>query len=511
MSETRIAGILLHPTSLPGPGIGDLGGAAYRWVDWLADAGQSLWQVLPLVPVTDGGSPYNGLSAMAGNPLLVSPAGLVADGLLTEEEARDPGLAAGRVDYTAVRAWKDSLIRRAHQRLSAGAAPELRAEFGHFRQRHAHWLSDYTLFRALRDRFGSQSWADWDADIRLRSAAAVERWRRTLQADVDCHAFAQFLFDRQWVALRTYAHRRGVRIVGDIPIFVAYDSADVWAHPELFQLDEQRRPRAVSGVPPDYFSATGQRWGNPLYRWDRMANNGFGWWVERFRRTLQQVDVARIDHFRGFEAYWSIPAEADTAVDGQWVPGPGKAFFHAVRAQLGTLPLIAEDLGLITAEVDALRETVGLPGMRVLQFAFGDDDRNPHLPANHGANSVAYTGTHDNDTSAGWYANAATEAEKRRLHALFPDPAEEVHWAMIRLVWNSVARYALAPLQDVLGLGSEARMNTPGVADGNWMWRFGPEALTAAAARRLRDLTRAVDRLPAATVPPVTSSEANEP
>jgi 4-alpha-glucanotransferase len=287
-----------------------------------------------------------------------------------------------------------------------------------------------------------------------------------------------------------------VCIIGDIPIFVAYDSADVWLHPELFDLDAERRPRTVSGVPPDYFSATGQRWGNPLYRWDLMARNDYAWWVERFRRTLTLVDIARIDHFRGFQAYWEIPAAAKTAVQGRWVTGPGEALFREVRRQLGEVPLIAEDLGLITPEVDALRDALHLPGMRVLQFAFGDDDANPHLPANHTRDTTAYTGTHDNDTMVGWYRNAAAATERKRLRALFATPGEDVHWATIRLAWNSVARYALAPLQDVLGLGSDARMNTPGVAEGNWRWRFPEGALTGNAARRLREITRRAGRLP---------------
>ena len=331
--------------------------------------------------------------------------------------------------------------------------------------------------------------------MRLRRPRALAQARERLADSVERHALAQFLFDRQWGELRAHAHARGVRIVGDIPIFVAYDSADVWAHPELFFLDEQGRPEVVSGVPPDYFSATGQRWGNPLYRWEVMRERGFRWWIERFRRTLELVDVVRVDHFRGFEAYWEVPAAEETALNGAWRPGPGTALFEAVRRELGDLPLIAEDLGLITPEVEALRDGLGLPGMRVLQFAFGDDDENPHLPANYVENSVAYTGTHDNDTSRGWLENGASAGEREGLGRLVRPGTGDEGWEMVRIVLASRARFAIVPLQDVLGLGSEARMNVPGTVDGNWAWRLPAGALTGEAAERLREVTRATHRL----------------
>jgi len=492
----RSAGILLHPTSLPGRGVGDLGEAAHRFVDWLAGAEQTLWQLLPLVPVSEGGSPYNGLSAMAGNPLLVSPEGLVRDGLLDPDRVGGEELPDDRVDYSRAVPWKEGVVRAAWEGFRAGRAPALREAFEDFRRRNAAWLEDYALFRALRGVYRGAAWIEWERGVRLREPAALERAREELADEVEVHAFAQFLFDRQWGELRRHAGERGVRIVGDIPIFVAYDSADVWAHQDVFHLDAEGHPVVVSGVPPDYFSKTGQRWGNPLYRWDVMEARGYRWWTERFRRTLELVDVVRIDHFRGFESYWEIPADEETAIRGAWRPGPGARLFEAVRRRLGELPLIAEDLGLITAEVDALRDALGLPGMRVFQFAFGDDDRNPHLPASHPEGSVAYTGTHDNDTAVGWLRESASDEERSRVARLLDPAAEDVHWEVIRLVLGSAARLALVPMQDVLGLGSEARMNTPGTPEGNWGWRLPAGALTEDLQRRLREVTLATGRAP---------------
>jgi 4-alpha-glucanotransferase len=492
----RRSGILLHPTSLPGDGVGDLGPEAHAFVDWLADAGQSLWQVLPLVATGEGGSPYNALSAFAGNTALLSPRLLHDDGLLEADEIECPGDVPGAcVDFGSVGRWKDRLLKRAHGAFRAGWTPALANAFTEYREANASWLEDWTLFRALRDEHGAASWAEWPADLRRRDPEALTRIRDRLRDDVDRHAFGQFLFDRQWSALREHAHSRGIQIVGDVPIFVAYDSADVWANPDLFELDERGRPTVVSGVPPDYFSETGQRWGNPLYRWEVMERDGYAWWVARFRRTLEMVDVVRIDHFRGFESYWEIPAEEETAVNGRWVPGPAHGFFHALERALGPLPLIAEDLGIITPEVDTLREELGLPGMRVLQFAFGEDDaKNPHLPANYPAETVAYTGTHDNDTAAGWY-HAAKADERGRLRKVTDAAEREIHWGMAEVVLRSGADVAILPLQDVLGLGSDARMNTPGTTEGNWQWRLDEGALTPELAARLRELTRASGRL----------------
>ncbi|MEX2584614.1 MAG: 4-alpha-glucanotransferase [Gemmatimonadota bacterium] len=494
----RSSGVLLHPTSLPGPGVGDLGPSARRFVDWLVDAGQSCWQILPLVPVDSGGSPYNGLSALAGNPLLLSPRLLADEGLLEPDEAeKEDGFPNDTVDFAAVLAWKDALLRTAYRRLLEGRVPHLLAPFDEFREENESWLSDYSLFRAVRDHHAGASWLEWPEDIRSRQPEALERWKQLLSWEVDRYAFQQYLFHRQWRALHEYANDRGIRIIGDLPIFVAHDSADVWANPGIFQLDGNGRPTVVAGVPPDYFSATGQRWGNPLYRWDVLRRRHFDWWVERFRRTLAMVDVLRVDHFRGFESYWEIPAEEETAVAGRWVKGPGAEFFRALERELGPLPIIAEDLGLITPEVDELRRELDFPGMRVIQFAFDGDPANTHLPVNYTAASVAYTGTHDNDTIVGWWAAAGTpEREQARLSLKEPQPDA---WDFIRAVLSSSADLAIIPLQDLLSLPSGARMNTPGRATDNWTWRLAEHDPDDAIAARLRNLTERTNRLPAMT------------
>jgi 4-alpha-glucanotransferase len=491
----RACGILLHPTSLPGPGIGDLGEPAERFVDWLRTAGQSLWQVLPLVAVDDGGSPYNGLSAFAGNPLLLSAARLADEGLLGPDDPAPPPLPEDRVDFPAVAAWKGELLRRAHLAFDAARAPRLREAFAAYREANAGWLADYALFRALRDREGGRAWTEWPEPLRRRDPAALRAAGGELAPVVERHAFGQFLFDRQWEAVRARANDAGIRVIGDVPIFVAHDSADVWANPHLFELDEAGRPTVVAGVPPDYFSETGQRWGNPLYRWEAMARDGYAWWRERFRRTLEMVDVARVDHFRGFESYWEIPAGEPTALKGRWLPGPGRRLFDALQESLGRLPLIAEDLGIITREVEALRDDLGLPGMRVLQFAFGSDDAgNPHLPENYVPNAVAYTGTHDNDTAVGWWAGGATPREREALRARAPGVDRSVSWTMVEVVLQSRADWAVIPLQDVLALGSDARMNVPGASEGNWSWRFREDDLLPALAERLAERVRASGR-----------------
>jgi 4-alpha-glucanotransferase len=487
----RASGVLLHPTSLPGPAIGDLGNSAYRFVDWLVRAGQACWQILPLGPADSGGSPYNSLSALAGNPLLISPELLARDDLLEPSYATPPQSGSTDIDYPSAVAWKDGLLRAAHRRYRRSPDAALAAEFDAFRSANEAWLNDYTLFRAVRDFHGGAAWGEWPAEVRDRSPEALERWRATLGDEVERFAFQQFLFDRQWRALRGYAHDRGVQVVGDLPIFVAHDSADVWAHREIFRLGPDGAPLVVAGVPPDYFSATGQRWGNPLYRWDVLRKRDYDWWIERFRRTLDLVDVVRIDHFRGFESYWEIDAAEETAVNGRWVAGPGLAFFRAVEKRLGSLPVIAEDLGLITAEVERLRDDLGYPGMRVLQFAFDGDPHNPHLPENFPTGSVAYTGTHDNDTIMGWWRAADPEL-RRRVHAWFGGGRPDA-WAFIEAVLASRAALAVVPLQDLLGLGSEGRMNTPGDASRNWTWRMA-ELPGADTADRLRKLSLANDR-----------------
>jgi 4-alpha-glucanotransferase len=492
----RSAGVLLHVTSLPGRwGIGAAGEEAVAFVDWLAGAGQSVWQILPLVPVSEGGSPYDGHSALAGNPLLVAPEWLVEEGLLDEAEARAEEVPQGEVDFPAAHARMERLQRAAFAALARGAAPAVQAEFARFRQGEAAWAEGYALYAALRRRAGGEPWLAWEPALRARRPEALAEARRQLAGEVDFELFRQFLFARHWGRVRRHASSRGVRLMGDLPIFVALDSADVWEHQELFRLDAEGRPEVVAGVPPDYFSESGQRWGNPLYRWEVLARQGYGWWTERFRRTLALVDAVRVDHFRGFESYWEIPAQLPSAREGRWRSGPGRRLFDALQRELGELPLVAEDLGLITAAVEELRDELGLPGMRVLQFAFDDDAANPHLPGRHPANSVAYTGTHDNDTLVGWWEGLGAEGRCRVAGALgLPLPAD--HWALMRTVLASAAALAVVPAQDLLGLGSAARMNTPGVAERNWSWRLLPGEMTDDVSRRLREVTAATGRLP---------------
>jgi 4-alpha-glucanotransferase len=484
----------LHPTALPGPyGIGDLGPQAYAWVDALIRAGQTYWQVLPLNPTGFGDSPYQGLSAIAGNPNLVSPEALAGDGLLDPADLTERRFPPGAIDYGRTIEFKRNLLARAWARFRAGTAPALRQPFEEFAARQGFWLDDFALFMALKEAHKGAAWSDWARELVLRQPMALARARQALRETVGFHQFAQFLFFRQWQALRAYASERGVRIIGDVPIFVASDSADVWGNPELFQLDARRRPMVVAGVPPDYFSRTGQLWGNPLYDWRALKERDYAWWVARLRAILELVDVVRIDHFRGLVAYWEVPADQPTAQFGRWAPGPGADFCDAVARQLGFLPVLAEDLGLITPDVVALREQYRLPGMRVLQFAFGAGNDNLYLPHNYTALSVAYTGTHDNDTSRGWYASASDQARDHFRRYAGRD-GSDVAWDLIRLAWASVSDCAIAPLQDVLDLGSEARMNAPGRAGGNWTWRFREGMLTDFVLERLRALTELYQR-----------------
>jgi 4-alpha-glucanotransferase len=499
--DRRSAGILLHPSSLPGPGIGTIGSDALAFIDALAEAGQSAWQILPLVAVDEGGSPYNGLSAFAANPLLIDLRRLVEEGLLEEGDEtgyhEQPG---GRIDYPRVNRWKQELLGRAYQAFRSGAAPRMEGPFAEFCRAHAPWLEDFSVFMALRHRHHGGPWTAWDAEVRDRDPAALARLREEMHEEIELHRFQQFLFARQWQVLREHARRRGIAIIGDLPIFVAHDSADVWANRELFELDDRGEPVVVSGVPPDYFSETGQRWGNPLFRWDVLLDTDYDWWSDRFQRTLQTVDIVRIDHFRGFEAYWEVPADEETALNGRWVPGPGRGFFDRLSQKLGSLPVIAEDLGLITPEVEELRDALGFPGMRVLQFAFDGDQSNPHLPENYAENSVAYTGTHDNDTLRGWW-DGATPSERVRILSRIPADTSDIHWQLIALVAQSRARLAIFPAQDLLGLGNEARMNTPGTAADNWSWRFGGfDGSGGEAMLRLLEITRETGRLASADV-----------
>jgi 4-alpha-glucanotransferase len=505
MNFPRACGVLLHPTSLAGPfGVGDLGPAADGFIRFLASAGQSYWQVLPLGPTGFGDSPYACFSAFAGNPLLISPELLVEDGLLAASDVTPLPFPQMRVDFGPVIKWKAALLFRAFEAFSRGAAPALRSEFDAFRARHADWLDDYALFRSLKDAHGGASWDKWETDFSQRAPSAITFARERLRGEIDAHAFYQFLFDRQWERVRSLCAAYGMRIIGDIPIFVAYDSSDVWANRDLFKLEPDGTPKRVSGVPPDYYSATGQLWGNPLYDWKRMQADGFAWWIARMRRTLETVDVIRMDHFRGFAACWEIPHGEPTAINGEWVVAPGRELFTALREALGELPVIAEDLGVITPDVVALRDQFDFPGMRILQFGFGGDAKNADLPHNYVRNSVAYTGTHDNDTAAGWFNSRPASGSTRNARQIDRERAfclrylnadgKQIHWDFIRAVMASVSDTALVPLQDVLGLGNEARMNLPGSDHGNWSWRSADGDLTEALAERLRMLAETYDR-----------------
>jgi 4-alpha-glucanotransferase len=496
----RSAGLLLHPTSLPGPyGIGDLGPAAYAFVEALASARQQWWQVLPLGPTGFGDSPYQSFSAFAGNPYLVSPDLLIRDGLVRGEDVATGRFAEGRVEYGPVIQFKLMLLTRAWDNFRAGAAPGLRAEFEQFCFEQTGWLDDYALFMALKEAHEGRAWFDWEIGVALRDPDALADARRGLDRPMRFQGFVQWLFFEQWTDARRYANERGVRIIGDIPIFVAQDSADVWVNRDLFHLDERGQPTVVAGVPPDAFSVTGQRWGNPLYDWERLSETGFSWWIERFQATLQLVDTVRLDHFRGFESYWEVPAEHETAEHGRWVAGPRDGLFAAIAAQLGRIPMIVEDLGEITPEVHALRERLGFPGMKVLQFAFGDDakdeptGRNPYLPHNYLRDCVAYTGTHDNDTTVGWF-DALGAAERASVLRYLGTDGRDIAWDLIRLALSSVAEWAVIPLQDVLSLGAEARMNVPGRPQDNWTWRYTEGTLTPAHAERLAELTMTYGR-----------------
>lgn len=492
--RARHAGILLHPTSLPGPfGIGDLGSHAFHWIDALANAQQRFWQILPLNPTGFGDSPYQSFSAFAGNPILISPEGLVKEGLLTANEISSPGFPADRVDFGPVGDFKIQLLQRAWARCQEVGSPALRAAFEKFRADQKSWLEDYALFRAIKDAQGGRPWYEWPRDLIDRKLTALQQARQSLAGTVLFHEFAQFLFFRQWSAVKSYANERGIQIIGDVPIFVSGDSADVWSNPELFQLDDSRQPKAVAGVPPDYFSATGQLWGNPLYDWAALQRTGFRWWIDRLKTTLQTVDLVRLDHFRGFEAYWAVPAGQPTAEKGKWVKAPGQELLNTLKVFLNGLPLIAEDLGVITPEVNRLRRQFNLPGMRILQFAFDGRSDNPYLPHNYDHNTVVYTGTHDNDTTRGWY-QACGDRDKDFVRRYLGRDGHDIVWDLIRVAWSSVADYALAPMQDILDLGSEARMNYPGRPSGNWGWRFREDMLRPDTLDRLAHLTEMYGR-----------------
>jgi 4-alpha-glucanotransferase len=494
MLVPRSSGVLLHPTSLPGRyGIGDLGEWAYNFVDWLESAYQTLWQILPLGPTSYGDSPYQTLSAFAGNAYLVSLDKVAREGWLTQADLADvPNFPADHVDYGWIIPYHTEILTRAFQNFSANASAREKQQFAEWCAENGDWLDDYALFMALKDEHGGRPWVEWERGVALRDPQAlIDAQARHTEAIQD-YKFRQWLFFRQWLEVKTYANGKGIKLIGDVPIFVAHDSADVWANRSLFYLDDVGNPTVVAGVPPDYFSQTGQYWGNPLYRWDEMSKDGYSWWIRRFKAVQQQVDLIRIDHFRGFEAYWEIPTnEARTAVNGQWVEGPGIPFFRVIEAALGDLPIIAEDLGVITPGVEAMRDGLGLPGMKVLQFAWGNlPEANLFLPHHHIANSVVYSGTHDNNTTIGWWESETDEHIRRHLALYTNGEITEPNWALIRIAQASVSHMAVVPMQDVLSLGKEARMNTPNVPAGNWSWRMAEENFADAAARdRLRDLT----------------------
>ena len=498
MLSQRSAGILLHPTSLPSlGGIGDLGPEAYSFADFLGRSGLGLWQILPLSPPGMGNSPYSAISAFAGNPLLVSLERLAERGWLEKERLKKLPRPRSRVDFDEVKAYKMPLLQRAAQNFLDRGNGDL-ARFGAFKRDHAWWLEDFVLFDVMRQVHAGTTWSSWPKELARREAVGLHKFGVEHQSELEVERAIQFAFFEQWRSLRQYCGQRGIRIVGDVAIFVNYDSADVWRNSDLFFLDDDLQPTVVAGVPPDAFSDTGQRWGNPLYRWDVCKERGYDWWIQRMKCALETCDVVRLDHFRGFESYWEIPADEPTAVHGKWVQGPRDDLFRALGASLGDLPFIAEDLGMITAEVHALRERLGVPGMKVLQFGFGDPGAHIYLPQNFEPNCVVYTGTHDNDTTPGWWESSASGEERRCAATYFGEAQDGMHWAFIRGAFASVARLAIVPLQDVLGLGSEARMNTPSLSDGNWGWRFAPNALSDRLAEKLAALTSLCDRTPRA-------------
>ena len=520
MNFSRSSGVLLHPTSLPSTsGVGDLGDEAYAFIDFLVASGQSLWQVLPLGPTGYGDSPYQSFSAFAGNALLISPERLREEGLLKKTDlAHAPKLSDERVNFGAVIEFKNKLLKRAFENFRHTTDTGLRGGFETFSQNEALWLDDYALYRAMKDARDGAAWNKWERPISKHEPAALVAAREGLREQIDAHKFYQFLFFKQWHALKKFCNERGVSIIGDIPIFVAHDSADVWTNPHLFKLNEDGSPRVVAGVPPDYFSATGQLWGNPLYDWEHLQADDFRWWIARVSSMLHTVDILRIDHFRGFAASWEIPGGDKTAERGRWVNAPGRELFTALKSALGDVPILAEDLGVITPDVELLRDDFNFPGMRILQFAFGGDSQNIDLPHNYHRNVVVYTGTHDNDTTVGWFKSAAGDGgstrapeqiarERKFCLDYLQSEGREIHWDFIRAALASVANLAIIPLQDLLGLGNDARMNLPNSTTGNWSWRYKAGALKDKLRDRLKELTTLYGRNLKAEVSDLKSDE----
>ena len=493
----RSSGILFHPTSLPGKyGIGTLGKEAYAFIDFLKKSKQKLWQIFPLGPTGYGDSPYQSFSSFAGNPYLIDFDLLIEAHLLSEEDLKDIFFGDNEeyIDYGAIYNQKYPLLRKAYENFKSSDNNEMKGSLENFKRENSSWLNDYSLYISLKNHFNGLPWNEWAQDIKNREDGAMHHYRSELADDIEYHNFIQFLFFKQWGDVKRYANENGIKIIGDIPIFVAADSSDAWANPEIFLFDKERKPVKVAGVPPDYFSATGQLWGNPLYNWEKLKETNYSWWVERVRANLSTCDIIRIDHFRGFEAYWAVPYGDDTAINGQWEPGPGIDLFNAIKSQLGELPIIAEDLGLMTQGVIDLREATGFPGMKILGFAFDSGEENDYLPHTYTKNCVVYTGTHDNDTLVGWFQKAKEEDREFARNYLNSRADEEIHWDAIRGAWSSVACMAISPVQDFLGLGSEARINTPGVASGNWQWRLKQGVLTNELAEKIAKLTKIYSR-----------------
>ncbi|MGI6251349.1 MAG: 4-alpha-glucanotransferase [Anaerolineaceae bacterium] len=497
MTHNRNSGILLHPTSLPGPdGIGDLGPEAYRWVNFLHASGTQLWQVLPLGPTGYGDSPYQCFSAIAGNPYLISPILLQDEGLLTRQDFQDrPEFPDTHVDFGLAIDWKNLILDRAYGHFKQISSDSLHQEYEVFLNQNLDWIDEFALFMAIKEAQGGQPWQDWPQDLKFRAQDVLQTYKRSLSEQIDKHRFNQFIFFRQWASLRSYCHEKSVQIVGDMPFVIALDSADVWSHPELFKLDANLNPTDVAGVPPDYFSSTGQLWGNPLYRWEVHQENNFSWWIKRLNAVLKLVDYVRLDHFRGFAAAWHVPYGETTAINGSWIKGPAMELFSAIKAHFPSMPIIAEDLGVITPDVKELRDKFSLPGMKILQFGFSGDPDDDFLPHHYPVNCFAYTGSHDNNTAAGWYEQANPTEQAFALNYLKSTP-EEISWLMMRSIWQSSARSVVAPMQDLLNLKQDARMNLPGTECGNWRWRMPAGSLNKDLTLRMHELNLLFSRLP---------------
>lgn len=497
MNFERASGILLHPTSLPGDfGIGDLGDEAFKFVDFLVEAGQTYWQILPLGPTGFGDSPYQCFSALAGNTLLISPEKLLEDGLLSSSLHQPSATASGSdlVDYSEVYQSKNEILRRAFDAFQKSASGDLRGRFEKFCQENAWWLDDYALYRVIKAEQKQKPWFEWPDELKQRDKAAIRKAREQHSNKIQAEKFYQFLFFRQWFALKKYANDSNIKIIGDLPIFVAHDSADVWCNQNKFKLNADGTAKVVAGVPPDYFSKTGQLWGNPIYDWEAMQRDDFSWWTARAHMTFKMLDVVRIDHFRGFVAAWEVPGDDKTAENGQWVDVPGRQLFTVLKRSVGDLPVVAEDLGVITPDVERLRDEFSFPGMRILQFAFGGDAKNQDMPHNYTKNCVAYTGTHDNDTTVGWWQSLGSREREHCLKYLDSD-GKEIQWEFIRAVWASVADTAIAPMQDILGIGTSGRMNSPATTANNWQWRMTADDIKEEYPKRLRELTETYGRI----------------